>query len=295
MKKKDKDIREADKLIHEAIMNEGEYLKDKLGPVTYENPEGYDIEDGFQRLLKDRAKLKEENLEYEAKGEADAVKMESAAVETAASKVREFETAKVKRSKSVRKGFGSFAKVAVIVLVAGACIAGFSLKSEATRMWWMESFGWHFGDDSITQVDNDKERDTLELPEWEASSTIEKELGIKVPRLLYQPEWMKFSDYVYETITNRAIMYYKIGDEYLTISMTLGVGDYTSSANFDGNILVEKSLETTYGVVHLREIEGTEIKNNIMVAEWNYQDTHYEIFGRISYEVMKKIVENVVL
>lgn len=161
MKKKDKDIREADKLIHEAIMNEGEYLKEKLGPVTYENPEGYDIEDGFQRLLKDRAKLKEENLEYEAKVEADAVKMESAVVETAASKVREFETAKVKRSKSVRKGFGGFSKVAVIVLVAGACIAGFSLQSEATRMWWMESLGWHFGEDSTTQVDNDKEIDTI--------------------------------------------------------------------------------------------------------------------------------------
>lgn len=295
MKKKDKDIREADKLIHGAIMNEGEYLKDKLGPVTYENPEGYDIEDGFQRLLKDRAKLKEENLEYEAKGEADAVKMESAAVETAASKVREFETAKVKKSKSVKKGLGGVQKVAVIVLVAGACIASFSLQSEATRMWWMESFGWNIGDDSATQVDNDVERDIADMPEWEAASTIEKELGIKVPKLQYKPEWLEFSDYVYETITNRAIIYYKIGDEYLTISMTLGLGDYTSSANFDGNILVEKSLETTYGVVHLREIEGTENTNNTMVAEWNYQDAHYEIFGRISYEEMKMIVENIVL
>lgn len=295
MKKKDKDIREADKLIHEAIMNEGEYLKEKLGPVTYENPEGYDIEDGFQRLLKDRAKLKEENLEYEAKGEADAVKMKSAVVEIVASKVREFETAKVKRSKSVRKGFGSFAKVAVIVLVAGACIAGLSLQSEATRMWWMESLGWNIGDDSSTKVNNDDERDMADMPEWEAASTIEKELGIKVPKLQYKPEWLEFSDYVYETITNRAIIYYKIGDEYLTISMTLGLGDYTSSANFDGNILVEKSLETTYGVVHLREIEGTENTNNTMVAEWNYQDAHYEIFGRISYEEMKMIVENIVL
>lgn len=295
MKKKDKDIREADKLIHEAIMNEGEYLKEKLGPVTYENPEGYDIEDGFQRLLKDRAKLKEENLEYEAKGEADAVKMESAAVETAASKVREFETAKVKRSKSVRKGFGSFVKVAVIVLVAGACIAGVSLQSEATRMWWMESLGWNIGDDSSTKVNNDDERDMADMPEWEAASTIEKELGIKVPKLQYKPDQYEFSDYMYETITNRVIMYYKIGEEYLTISMTLGVGDYTSSANFDGNILAEKALETTYGVVYLREIQGKENTNNTMVAEWNYQDTHYEIFGRMSYEEMKMVVENIVL
>lgn len=295
MKKKDKDIRVADKLIHEAIMNEGEYLKEKLGPVTYENPEGYDIEDGFQRLLKDRAKLKEENLEYEAKGEADAVKMKSAVVETAASKVREFEISKVKRNKSVRKGFGGFSKVAVIVLVAGACIAGFSLQSEATRMWWMESLGWNIGDDSATQVDNDAERERADMPEWEAASTIEKELGIKVPKLLYQPEWLEFSDYTYETITNMAVMYYKMHEKYLTISIMAGVIDTTSSANFDGKVLIENTLETAYGIVSIREIKGDHNTSNTVVAEWDYQDAHYEIFGRISYEEMKRIVENAVM
>lgn len=295
MKKKDKDIREADKLIHEAIMNEGEYLKEKLGPVTYENPEGYDIEDGFQRLLKDRAKLKEENLEYEAKSEADAVKMESAVVETAASKVREFETAKVKRSKSVRKGFGGFSKVAVIVLVAGACIAGASLQSEATRMWWMESLGWSIGNDSSTKVNNDDERDMADMPEWEAASTIEKELGIKVPKLQYTPDQCEFSDYMYETITNMAVMYYKIHEKYLTISIMAGMIDTTSSANFDGKVLIEDTLDTAYGIVSIREIKGGDNTDNTVVAEWDYQDVHYEIFGRISYGEMKKIVENAVL
>lgn len=295
MKKKDKDIREADKLIHEAIMNEGEYLKEKLGPVTYENPEGYDIEDGFQRLLKDRAKLKEENLEYEAKVEADAVKMKSAVVETAASKVREFEISKVKRNKSVRKGFGGFSKVAVIVLVAGACIAGFSLQSEATRMWWMESLGWNIGDDSATQVDNDAERDMADMPEWEAASTIEKELGIKVPKLQYKPDRCGFSDYMYEAVTNRATMYYKVSEEYLTISMTAGLNDTTSSTNFDGSILSEEMMNVAYGLVRIREIGDKDSEKRTVIAEWDYQDIHYEIMGRITYKDMKMIVENVVL
>lgn len=295
MKKKDKDIREADKLIHEAIMNEGEYLKEKLGPVTYENPEGYDIEDGFQRLLKDRAKLKEENLEYEAKVEADAVKMESAVVETAASKVREFETAKVKRSKSVRKGFGGFSKVAVILLVAGACIAGASLQSEATRMWWMESLGWSIGNDSSTKVNNDDERDMADMPEWEAASTIEKELGIKVPKLQYKPDRCGFSDYMYEAVTNRATMYYKVSEEYLTISMTAGLNDTTSSTNFDGSILSEEMMNVAYGLVRIREIGDKDSEKRTVIAEWDYQDIHYEIMGRITYKDMKMIVENVVL
>lgn len=298
MEKREKDRKDADRLIHEAMMNEGDYWKEKLDPVTYEDPEGYDINAGFQRLLKERAKLKAETLEYEAKVEGESVKMESATVETSDDKIRTFETVKAQndnKGKKLRKGFGSFVKAAVVVLAAGACIAGFSLQSEATRMWWMESLGWHFGDDSTTKVNNDYERDPTELPEWEAVSAIENEIGIKAPKLQYQPEGMEFSDYMYETVTNSAVMYYKMEEEYITINMIVGLLDTASSANFDGDVLMEDVLETTYGVVYIREIEGKNNTKNTVVVEWDYQDAHYEIFGRISVKEMKKIVENIIL
>lgn len=295
MEKREKDRKDADRLIHEAMMNEGDYWKEKLDPVTYEDPEGYDINAGFQRLLKERAKLKAETLEYEAKVEGESVKMESATVETSNHKIRAFETVKAQNGKKVRNGFGSFVKAAVVVLVAGACIAGFSLQSEATRMWWMESLGWHFGDDSTTQVDNDAERDFTELPEWEAVSAIENEIGIKAPKLQYQPEGMEYSDYMYETVTNRATMYYKVNEEYLTISMTAGLNDTTSSTNFDGTILSEEMMNVAYGVVRIREIEDKDSEKRTVIAEWDYQDVHYEIMGRIAYKEIKMIVNNVIL
>lgn len=295
MEKKEKDIKQADKILHDVIMKDGEYLKEKLGPVTYENPAGCDIDAGFQKLLKERAKLKAENRAYEAKTNADAAEMESATVEMPAMKVSEFESAKIKKRKTARKGFGSLAKVAVIVLVAGVCIAGFSLQSEATRMWWMESFGWSIGNDGTTKVNNDMERDFSNAPEWEAASIIEKELGIKVPRLQYKPDKSKFSEYTYEKVTNSAVMYYKMGDEYLTINMIMGANNVTSGVSFDGSILFEKTIETMYGTVVVRELEGERDTKNTVIAEWDYQDAHYEIFGRISYEEVKMIVENIVL
>lgn len=224
--------------------------------------------------------------------------MESATVGASNHKIRTFETVKAQndnKGKKVRKGFGSLVKAAVVVLVAGACIAGFSLQSEATRMWWMESLGWNIGDDSSTKVNNDDERDMADMPEWEAASTIEKELGIKVPKLQYKPDQCAFSDYMYEAVTNRATMYYKVGEEYLTISMTAGLNDTTSSTNFDGSILSEEMMNVAYGVVRIREIGDKDSEKRTVIAEWDYQDVHYEIMGRVAYKEIKMIVENVVL
>lgn len=92
-----------------------------------------------------------------------------------------------------------------------------------------------------------------------------------------------------------AVMYYKINEEYLTISIMAGMIDTASSANFDGKVLMENTLETAYGIVSIREIKGDHNTSNTVVAEWDYQDAHYEIFGRISYEEIKRIVENAVM
>lgn len=287
MEKKENAIKKADKVIYDAIMEEGEYLRNQIEPDVYEEPEGFDLDESFQQMLKAREAWK-------AQHSGSDHNPENAKPVYAASENRDFIDSD-KKYKKAKKPFSTLAKAAMVVLVAGVCLVGFSLQSEATRMWWMESLGWNIGDDSATKVNNDGERDVAEMPEWEAASTIEKELGIKVPKLQYKPDQSEFSDYMYETVTNSAVMYYKMGEEYLTIGMTVGTNDTTSSANFDGCVLLEETMETACGVVSLREIQAEGDAKKTVSAEWNYQDTHYEIFGRISLEEMKKIIENLIL
>ena len=50
----------SDKILHDKIMKESEYLEELLGPVTYEDPEDFDLDESFQQLLKDREALKAE-------------------------------------------------------------------------------------------------------------------------------------------------------------------------------------------------------------------------------------------
>lgn len=284
MKKKDERTNWTDSSLQDQIIKEGKLIEKMLGPETYREPDDFDYDASYQKLLKDRMALKEQTKAYVRE-------MDDKSVFDKASD----ELLVRKKKKASRTWAKTLAKAAAVVLVAGACLAGLSLRSEATRMWWMESFGWKIGDDTTTKVNNDINRDFAETPEFEAGAIIEKELGIKVPKLQYRPEGLEFSDYQYETITNRATMYYKFGEEYLTLCMLLGANDYSSSANFDGKVLNEEILEVDYADVVIKSVQTGSDETQAILAEWDYLDVHYEFFGRIDFEEVKKMLKNMVL
>lgn len=296
MKKKDDTTKIADQILQDQIHREAKFLEDLLGPVTYQPPEGYSTEESIKKLRADREALRDELKAYEAaqKNDAKDVFDEEEYKNSESDKVLEINKVR-KDKKTGRKKAGAFVKAAVLVLVAGTCIAGLSLQSEATRMWWMESLGWNIGGDIATQVDNDKERDYSEMPEWEAEAVIEQELGIQVPKFFYKPDRCEFSDYRYETITNQATLYYKIENEYISVNMIAGTDNYTSAMNFDGSIVQEEQIESSYGTIMIRSIRtGSDDKESV-IAEWDYQDVHYEIFGRLPFEEVENVIKNMVL
>lgn len=301
MKKMDEKKDIADQILEDSIMEEGRRLEQILGPVTYENPKEYDMDATFQKLLQKRAKLKEE---LQAK-EADTTLNEESNdyivnknKDNVSKNEMENDSTKITKAgsrKQKRIYLNTLTKAAVIALVAGICVLGFSMQSEATKMWWMESLGWQFGNDSATKVNNDNARELTEITEWEGVSEIESSLGIKVPKFLYMPSKYVYSDCTYDAIFKSAIMYYKIGEEYITVNMTLATSDYASGANFDGSVINEENVDTVYGTVVVRELKIAEDEKISIAAEWDYLDVHYEILGKIQVEEMIKMIENMVL
>lgn len=301
MKKMDEKKDIADQILEDSIMEEGRRLEKILGPVTYENPKEYDMDAGFQKLLQKRAKLKEE---LQAK-EADITLNEESNdyivnknKDNVSKNEMENDSTKITKAgsrKQKRIYLNTLTKVAVVVLVAGLCVIGFSMQSEATKMWWMESFGWDIGDDGATQVDNDEDRDMAEVPAWEAASEIEQEVGIKAPKFQYLPSKCVYSDCTYDAVFKSAIMYYKLDEEYITVNMTLATNDYASGANFDGSEINEENVVTVYGMVVVRELKIAEDEKISVAAEWDYLDVHYEILGKIPRKELAKMVEHMVL
>lgn len=266
----------SDKILHDKIMKESEYLEELLGPVTYEAPEDFDLDESFQQLLRDREALKAEYENNET--------MES-------EKVSEIELKKITRKKRIYK----IAKAAILVLTVGTCVVGFGLKSEATRMWWMNSINKVIGNDSTTQVDNDSLRQITELPEEDAMALIEEDLQIKTPLLLYKPERMEFSDCTYDTVTKNVVICYTLEEGYLTIQIASGNDDKSMGYNIDGQVLKESMMKTSFGEASVRTVKSEGDEMETAVGEWDYEDMHYVIFAKMDYETMKQIVENIYL
>lgn len=260
-KKKDQDL--ADRIIHEEIMREGERLEKELGPVTFEESPDFDIEKSFEELQR---KMKERDRT----GEEGTVKM----------------PAKEKRK------FSGVAKTLVACAAIFVCLFTFTMSSEATRMWWMESVERLIGQESSTVVNNDENRVKTELPENEAAAIIEEKTGIQVPEFLERPAEMKFDSYEYNELLQVAFVYYAVNDQVMVLSMQGADIDTTSDLNYDGEILEKIEMKTQYGKVLIKKIETMNDEVPAVVAEWNYNNTEYNISGKVDIDIMKRLLES---
>lgn len=259
-KKKDQDL--ADRIIHEEIMREGERLEKELGPVTFEESPDFDIEKSFEELQR---KMKERDRT----GEEGTVKM----------------PAKEKRK------FSGVAKTLVACAAIFVCLFTFTMSSEATRMWWMESVERLIGQESSTVVDNDDNRVKSELPESEAAAEIEEKTGICVPRFLNRPAEMKFDSYEYNESLQFAYIFFSMEGQVITLRMQKAEMDTSLDLNYDGEILEKVKIKTQYGDVLIKKTKIDDDTIPTVVAEWNFKNMEYSISGKIDIEVMKTLTE----
>lgn len=260
-KKKDQDL--ADRIIHEEIMREGERLEKELGPVTFEESPDFDIEKSFEELQR---KMKERDRT----GEEGTVKM----------------PAKEKRK------FSGVAKTLVACAAIFVCLFTFTMSSEATRMWWMESVERLIGQESSTVVNNDENRVKTELPENEAAAEIEEKTGIQVPEFLERPAEMQFDSYEYNEMYNFAFMYYVMDEQVIVLRMQGADTDTSWDLNYDGEILEKVETKTEYGRVSVKKIKTGDDTDSTVVAEWNYKNTEYSISGKVDIDVMEVLTES---
>lgn len=192
-----------------------------------------------------------------------------------------------------RKKMTSFAKVAVVVLVAGIGVFSFSMRSEATRMWWLKSVNRVIGNDSGHVVDNDDHRVISDLPEQEAMAEIEEEAGVPMPDLYYKPAGMEFDGYEYDKDVGYGALYYLYNGYAVILEAFTSDKNTAYSWNYDGKILKEEAIELPYGTVVIREIRDNEDAITNSVAQWTYHNHQYQMTGKLPFEEIKKIFENI--
>lgn len=191
-----------------------------------------------------------------------------------------------------KKGFVSFAKVAAIALIVGACLFGFSMRSEATRMWWLSSVEKIVGEDRREAVNNDEDRVISATAEDDARAEILEKTGIPMPIMQYRPEGLVFDAFYYDGEIRQGELYYLYDDYVLSFYGYAMDEDVSYYKIQDGTIVSEKEINTDYGNVKLLVIQSEGDSTNTVHAEWVYKNIQYQMIGKMPIEDFEKIILN---
>ncbi|MGN0315664.1 MAG: DUF4367 domain-containing protein [Fusicatenibacter sp.] len=277
--RKDKKAEQKKRILEKAMESRAEEMEERARRKAAEpTPEQVEeMYDRFCKLLQEKGLADEEgNPTEKTHAIARAISMEQA---------RMAREEKEKKKRRIRK---NVTKAAAVVLVAGGCLFGFCMTSEANKLWVMQKVEdiWNVG--QTTQIDNDGNRDLSAGTEDEAKAEIVEKLNVQVPEFYYLPEGMSYYKYEISEDTGTAKIIYKYKDAYLFFLMTNSLQDMS----FGKWKNVEKmTLEMLDDSLELEICNLTEDKDEQYVARWKYKNAYYEFGGRISKDDLIKIIE----
>lgn len=186
------------------------------------------------------------------------------------------------------------AKVACVCLVAAAAMFGLSMTSEANRLRLLQTANEVLGTGDLLNVDNGDDRAMSAGSEDEARQEITDTLNVEVPDFYYLPEGMKYDACeVAEHVGYAKIRYsYKQGFLYLEMSNSLTDMSQGSIEENQGNDDMKEEIETLSGKISFT-ISAMEGETEQYTASWQYKNASYLLWGEITKEEMKKILENI--
>ncbi|MGI6069561.1 MAG: DUF4367 domain-containing protein [Blautia sp.] len=198
-----------------------------------------------------------------------------------------------KANKGLRRVMRGFAKVAVVVLVAGGCIFGASMTSEANRNYVIDSFLMLVGKDVQVNVVSVKDRDVSSIDETDAIRTIEDTLGVSVPNFMYRPFDFNFSSYSMDEANFLVNMNYTYENKWnITLSILRATDDIANSLAFHGELIATIPIMCDEKIkVEVYKIQESSDKRASYLAKWNDEDVYYQLSGKLKEGELLQMLE----
>lgn len=210
-------------------------------------------------------------------------------------KTEEAEKVKIVYLPAKPKKRNRIARVAAAVLVCAAGVFAASMTSQANRKYFIETVEYWRGNDTKIDIDNVKEGDESSKVEDEALDLVENELNVQMPILMYRPSQFEFYDYQINTIAQKANLEYS----YKNTIVTLYIDNKEKISQGGSLSLHGKQIYTFYSEADdiefsILKIKDEKDKEASYAAQWIFNNTFYQISGKIEKEQLIRIVENIV-
>ena len=282
---------ELNQKILEEFLKEAEEIEKEAEEIS-KSLECEPTEDGFQKLMAEirRRESTEDTNNYVTN--VDDREKHTSKLKELKNVKQHVDKSKSKQGNTGRKRVVRWVSVAAAVLIG---VFGISMSSEANRAYIMREMNELFGNDVNTQVDNN---DVIKSDRTEqyACEKIENILDIKMPDFFYLPDEMTYEKYIIDEESQTAIIQYLYEEKNVYFMTMTNLKNATSLSQNDKGQEVKKifnELVPNFEVT-LWEIyeEGDEIP--IYTLSWDYKNTYYELFGKLSRDEMELIAENIV-
>lgn len=186
-------------------------------------------------------------------------------------------------------------KVAGVAILCCACIFAASMTSEANRNYFVNNIRVWSGNNTKTVVGNSEENEDINIEEYEAIEDIENQLGIEMPEFYYRPNGFEFLGYEVNALADIGRIEYQYKDGIITFY----VDKEKESDASKNNSTHGKNIDTLNisGEENEVIIQKTQDDKDLLpnyTAQWERGNVLYYLSGKIEYEEIQKILENIV-
>ena len=145
---------------------------------------------------------------------------------------------------------------------------------------------------SFINVEDMDAEETKDFDELQVYREIRKETGISPVHFLYMPKQMYLKEYEVNTELGRVVLLYDYNGQTIRYTMYMNDAD-SSHGRTDTDKLVDKyAIELENNVqVEIEEYEVVNKENHRFVAEFEYQNTQYQLMGLMEKGEFDKIIE----
>ena len=199
-----------------------------------------------------------------------------------------------KNDRPVRKkrSYLRLGKVAGVAGVCLLCVFAASMTSEANRNYLVNTVRILSGKNSKFLAGNTDENERANTSEETAILDIEDRLGIEMPEFYYRPYNMKFFYYEISEITSTAKVEYKYNDNVLILFVDTQNENTASNINgTHGEKGEVVTLNTGDDEITVERMDDAGEEEPNYVAQWSRDDTNYVFSGRLKWDELKKMLE----
>lgn len=298
--------RKFEQWVQQQFMAEAAAIEKEIDEIP-DSDEFEPTEEKFQKLLqraKEQGSVHSESDSTQTKVSEDRAKEKNGIITSEKIKSEKLNNEKLNKEpnetnhkRSRRKFAGAGEKVvkwAAVAAVTVFGIFGVSMTSEANRAYVMETVNNMTGNNTETEVDNDKMMNSATTEE-EARENIKDVMNVEVPRFFYWPSGFIYEDCAIDKNSQTAIIQYTNGKNIFRFMIISNVQNASFFITSDSGEKI-KNINSKF----MEEINSTLLKvleegdeQPTYILQWEYKNVYYELSGKISETEMEDIAENI--